>query len=87
MKEQTATIKLQFPVQLSDSLLQDVTIRRPKIKDMIKHNVRETMSFQESVGLTADLCGLNVEDMAELDAEDFELIQKQLLRFRNVDTK
>lgn len=79
------TIRLDFPVQLADRQLCEVTMRRPKMKDMLKHNVTSEISIGESVALMADLCGLLPDDLDEFDVSDYEKLQKQLLSFRGVD--
>lgn len=78
-------IPLDFPVQLGDRKLEKATIRRPVMRDMIKHNVDLNMSVRDSVNLIADLCGLVPDELEEMDTCDFEKLQKQLLDFRGMD--
>ena len=75
-------ISLDFPVQLADRLLDKVEIRRPKMRDMVKHNIGLDMSMEDSVNLIADLCGLVPPEIEEMDTCDFEKLQNQLLSFR-----
>lgn len=77
-------IALDFPVQLADRKLEKVTIRRPLMRDMLKHQIGLDMTLQDTVNLIADLCGLVPDDVEALDTCDFEKLHSQLLRFRGV---
>lgn len=81
----TVTIKLDYPVQLADRKLTEVIMRRPVMRDMLKHNINADMTLKDSVNLIADLCGLLPEDMECMDTCDFERLQNQLLSFRGVN--
>lgn len=76
-------IRLDFPVQLADKRLTEVTMRRPIMKDMIKH-VKNNMGLEEDMGLVADLCNLTISEIEMFDTCDYEKLQSQLLRFRGV---
>lgn len=78
-------ISLDFPVQLADRKLEKVVMRRPVMRDMIKHNVDDNMTVQDSVNLIADLCGLVPVELEDMDTCDYEKLQKQFLAFRGVD--
>lgn len=75
-------IRLDYPVQLADRLLDAVVIRRPVMRDMVNHQIGADMTMRDSVNLLADLCGLLPEDLEMMDTCDFEKLQNQLLRFR-----
>lgn len=85
-KRKEVEIELDFPVQLGDRLLDKVTMRRPKMKDMLKFDI-DNVSIEESMKLVAGLCGLVPAEMEEMDSSDFDKLQKQLLLFRGVATK
>lgn len=80
----TVTIKLDYPVQLADRKLTEVIMRRPVVKDMLKHQKGQEMTLTEAAGLLADLCGILPEDIELLDVSDFEKLQNQLLSFRRM---
>ena len=82
-KRAEAEIVLDFPVQLADRVLDKVTMRRPKMKDMLKFDL-DNVSIEESMKLVASLCGLVPDELEEMDSIDFDKLQKQLLRFRGV---
>lgn len=77
-------ICLDFPVQLADRKLEKITMRRPTVGDLLKHNLEVDISFKDSVVLLADLCGLVPEELELLDFYDFEKLQAQLLSFRGL---
>lgn len=77
-------IALEFPYQTPDGLLEKVTMRRPKLKDMIRHNAGADMNLQDSAELIAELCGLVPPEVEEMDITDFEKLQDQLLSFRGL---
>lgn len=81
-KRKTVEIELDFPVQLADRLLERVTMRRPTMKDMLKHQRGMEMDLNEAIHMIADLCGLVPDEIEMLDTCDFERLQDQLLSFR-----
>lgn len=84
-KRTKVEIDLEFPVERADHKLEKVTMRRPVMADMIKHQIGLDMTMQDSVNLIADLCGLVSDDIEKMDTCDFEKLQNQLLRFRGVN--
>ena len=78
-----ATVKLDYPVQLPDRTLTEVTIRRPLLKDILKHQ-SDNMTLAESRDFIADLCGLLPEELELFDIADFERLQDKFLSFRAV---
>ena len=81
-KEKTVTIKLDFPVQLADHQLTEVTMRRPIMKDMLTHKIDGKSGLAEDMSLIAALCGLVREELESFDTCDYEKMQEQLFRFR-----
>ena len=79
-----AVIILDFPVQLADRKVTEVTMRRPVMRDLIKHNITQKSDLRDDVNFIADLCNMTIEEMEYFDASDFEKLQAQLLRFRGV---
>lgn len=80
--EMTKTITLDFPVQLADRKLSEVTIRRPIMRDMLKHKLDQASGLTGEMALIADLSGLVREELELFDTYDYEKLQAQLLRFR-----
>lgn len=77
-------IELEFPLQLPDRRLEKITMRRPIMRDMLKHKIGPKSGLQEDIELIADLCDLCPDDVAELDTVDYEKLQDQLFRFRGM---
>lgn len=83
-KPKSATVKLDYPVQLADRLLTEITIRRPSIGDLLDYPLGPETGLPEELALMAHLCGLHADDLRALDAEDYAGLQEQLLRFRGL---
>ncbi len=83
-KRPEVTITLDFPVQLADRKLTDVTMRRPVMRDLLKHNIRADSGLEQDLSLIADLCGLTRNEIELFDTCDYEKLQTQLLTFRGV---
>ena len=77
-------IRLEFPVQLADRKLESVTMRRPLMRDMLKHNIGPKSGLREDINLLADLCCLCPEEVEMMDTVDYEKLQDQLFRFRGM---
>lgn len=83
-KEKIVAIPLDYPVQLADRELENVTMRRPSVGDLMDFPVNAATGLKEELGLVAHLCDLHVEDLRLMDSEDYGRLQKQLLRFRGI---
>jgi hypothetical protein len=83
-KEKSVTIPLDFPLELADRKLDAVTIQRPTMGDLEDYPVNAGTGLKEEMALVAHLCGLHAEDLRQMDAEDYDKLQKQLLLFRGI---
>ena len=83
-KEKTVDITLDYPVHLADRELENVTMRRPSVGDLMDFPVNATTGLKEELALVAHLCELHVDDLRLMDSEDYGRLQKQLLRFRGI---
>ena len=83
-KSTTREVSLEFPLQLADRKLDKIFMRRPVMRDMLKHKIGPRSGLQEDINLIADLCGLCPEDIEGLDTVDYEKLQDQLFRFRGM---
>lgn len=84
-KRKEVEIELDFPIQLADRLLCKVIMRRPVMRDFVRHKIGQDMNLGDSIALVADLCGLVPDEMEDMDTCDFEKLQNQLLSFRGVN--
>lgn len=82
-KQKTATIKLDFPVQLPDRTLNEVTMRRPTVGDLVCYPVRDNADLEGELDLLCHLCGLLPEDAQGMDAKDYDTLREQYVFFRS----
>jgi hypothetical protein len=77
----TAIVKLVRPFRVEDRTITEVTIRRPKVRDLrALEKAREPGSTEldQGVAMAATLCDLPLEAMDEMDAADFATISEVL---------
>jgi hypothetical protein len=80
----TARVKLVRPFKVEERMITEVTIRRPKVRDLrAMEKMREPNSTEldQSIAMTATLCDLPPEAMDEMDAADFASISEVLSGF------
>lgn len=82
MSKKTATITLNYPVQLVDRLLTEVEMRRPSIGDLLKYPIDSEDDIKGELALFSALVGLLPEETSNLDMEDYEKLRTQYLTFR-----
>lgn len=80
-KSPEKTIELDFPIQLADRQLSEVTMRRPRMADFLKHD-KARSPLEKEFGMIADLCGLTGDDLEKMDCCDYEKLLEQLFLFR-----
>ncbi|MDR2573263.1 MAG: phage tail assembly protein [Desulfovibrio sp.] len=80
--KRSETVKLDYPIQLADKLLTEVTMRRPTMKDLREHPVKDGNDQDGEFRQFAALCGLRVEEMEGMDAADYARLQDVYVRFR-----
>lgn len=77
-------VKLSRPLKIGDRTVAEVTIRRPKVKDLrAMEKVREPGSTEmdQGIAMAATLCDLPLEAMDEMDAADFASISEVITGF------
>lgn len=84
VKDKTVTIPLDFPLELADRKLDAVTMRRPNMGDLVDYPVNAKTSLKEEMALVAHLADLHVDDLRQMDSEDYDKLQTQLLLFRGI---
>lgn len=88
-RERSAVIVLDYPAQLGDRELAEITMRRPSLDDEIRFvpTAREIRKqLEEEAVYFARLCGLTLEEIKKLDMADYEKVQAQYLLFRGKAT-
>lgn len=79
-----AVITLNYPVQLADKALEQVTMRRPTMGDLLDHEPKGSDDVIIELTLIGLLCELKQEEMRRLDSTDYARLQDQYVRFRAV---
>ena len=77
----TARVKLARPIRIEERMITEVTIRRPKVRDlraMEKMREPDGTELDQGIAMAAALCDLPLEAMDEMDAADFAVISEVL---------
>ena len=77
----SATVALNYHLQLADRQLAEVTMRRPTMGDLLDHEPKGPDDVEAEVELIGILCGLKREEMRLLDPTDYARLQDQYVRF------
>ncbi|MDR2054349.1 MAG: phage tail assembly protein [Desulfovibrio sp.] len=81
-QKRSETIRLDYPAQLADKLLTEVTIRRPVMKDLRLNPVKSGEDLVGEMKLIGALCGLRLEEIEQLDSADYGRLTDIFVRFR-----
>ena len=81
MQPTETTIKLEFPITSGAQLIQQITMRRPKVKDTLAAQKVAGSTAEQEVRLVANLASLTPAEIEELDAADYARVQEVLARF------
>lgn len=77
----TARVKLVRPIRVEERMINEVAIRRPRVRDLRNlEKLREPGSTEldHGIAMAAALCDLPIEAMDEMDAADFAAISEVL---------
>ena len=77
----TARVKLVRPIRVEERMITDVTIRRPKVRNLrAMEKMRELggTEIDQGIAMAAALCDLPLEAMDDMDAADFAAISEVL---------
>lgn len=77
------TVQLEHPVQLADSLLTQVTLRRPTMGDILDFPIAGERDFAGEMALLATLCNLKIEEVRHMDMDDYSRLQGVFASFRS----
>lgn len=76
------TVQLDYPVQLADRVLTEITIRRMKVGDLIENPIAGAQDMKGELRLLSRLCGMVPEELEAIDIADYVKLQEILLSFR-----
>ncbi|MCX4025038.1 phage tail assembly protein [Endozoicomonas sp. SM1973] len=74
-------ITLNYPIERNGEVINEVTLRRPKTKDMKNIEKRGGGEISQSIHMIADLSGLDIKTIEELDAADFQRLNDVVAGF------
>ncbi len=75
-KTESVKIVLARPLTNQGTTLAELEMRRPKLKDHIAANKASNDELESECALFAALCGVNPEDMTEMDMADYRKLQE-----------
>lgn len=82
LKPREEIIVLDYPIQLADRLLEQVTMKRPTMKVLRTNRIKGENDVDGEMKLFGVLTGLRMEELEELDAADYARLQETYVRFR-----
>ncbi|XGA08896.1 MAG: phage tail assembly protein [Wolbachia endosymbiont of Xenopsylla cheopis] len=75
------TILLNEPITANGSVISELTLRRPKVRDYLAIDRLDGSDLAREVALTANLASVTKETIEELDIVDYVKIQEVLRGF------
>ncbi|WP_175401943.1 phage tail assembly protein [Veronia pacifica] len=72
---------LNYPIEVEGELLSQVSLRRPKARDLKHMETAKGGEIAKSMGLIAHLAELSPHAIEELDASDFQAISEVVAGF------
>jgi len=81
MNTNETKIKLEFPITSGGVLVQEITMRRVKVKDQLAVQKTGGSGAEQEVRLIANLANLAPTDIEELDCADYKRVQETLQSF------
>lgn len=75
-------LKLNHPFQVDGKAMSEITIRRPKVKDIRAiDKVKDEGDMQQGITMAALLTGLSPDVLDEMDAGDFARVSEVVMSF------
>jgi hypothetical protein len=74
-------IKLEEPIKIDGVLVHELSLRRPKVRDLLIASKKETSESEREVNLIANLAEVPAESIKDLDMRDYLKIQEELKDF------
>lgn len=70
-------LKLDHPLQVDGKAMAEITIRRPKVKDILAiDKVKDEGDMQQGITMAVLLTGLSPDVLDEMDAGDFARVSE-----------
>jgi hypothetical protein len=74
-------IKLSEPIKIDGILVYDLSLRRPKVRDLLIASKKDVSESEREVNLIANLAEIPAEAIKDLDMGDYLKIQEILKDF------
>ena len=74
-------IKLNEPIKIDNVLVHEISLRRPKVRDLLVASKKDVSESEREVNLIANLAEIPVETIQDLDMRDYLKIQDVLKDF------
>ncbi len=69
-------VALTAPISVDGAMLSELTVRRPKVRDMLAMENMTKNDAEKEIHLFANLCEVSPESLYELDMSDYGKLQK-----------
>lgn len=70
------TVPLITPITVDGATLNELTVRRPKVRDMLAMENTSKSDAEKEINLFANLCEVTPQSLHELDMADYSKLQK-----------
>jgi hypothetical protein len=74
-------IKLEEPIKVDGVLVHELSLRRPKVRDLLIASKKDASESEREVNLIANLAEISPEAIKDLDMRDYLKIQETLKDF------
>ena len=85
--ENIEKIKLENPIKIDGVQVHEISLRRPKVRDLLIGGSKNYSEAEREVHLIASLAEIPNEAVEELDLRDYMKIQNWLKDFLSVEAK
>lgn len=75
------TLKLKYPIDDGGTLITELKIRRPKVRDQLSASKLTGSEAEQEVAMFAGLSDLTPDLIAEMDFADYQALQKLYTTF------
>lgn len=74
-------ISLDHPITIDGAKVSALSVRRPKVRDMLGVEKSAANDAEKEIHLFANLCEVTPDDLMDLDMADYAKLQKQYQDF------
>jgi len=75
------TVTFDYPVSIKGEEVTELTIRKPKMKDMLNGEKVQGSDIDKEMWMVSALTGATIDDLKNLDKDQYELIQEQWVKY------